>query len=142
MTDIIIIAPHFNSLAQTLTQIETLSPAPSPKGRYALAKIASKFSQEHATYKNSFKKFLDEMVTKDDKGMPIYEVIDNEQVKFSVLPEKTKEYFSGVADFDSETITLTNVRPITHAELGSCPITVGHERILLACGILTDEEPA
>jgi len=116
-----------------------LTPPPSPKGRYVLAKaipIVSKAAESHNT---ALKAFLDGAVTKDADGKPVYK--DGSvagTITFTVEPEHQDAY----VELQNEEITLSGVRPLTRAELGDCPLTIQQEMILIACKMLPDEPPA
>jgi hypothetical protein len=142
MAELTIIAKQLEVLSTTLLELESLTPPPTPKGRYVLAKIATKVTTEYEIFKKSFKKFLDEMVTTDEEGKPKYDVGPTpNSVMFTTKPDKIAEYTEGLDAMLSEPAVLTGTRAITHAELGACPITIGQEKVLIACGILIDEEP-
>ena len=142
MAELTIIAKQLEALSTTLSELESLTPPPAPKGRYVLAKIGTKVTAEYEIFKTSFKKFLDEMVTTDEDGKPKYDDGPTPaSVTFTIKPDKIAEYTEGLAAMLNESVVLTGTRAVTHAELGACPITIGQEKILIACGILIDEEP-
>ena len=143
MTDLTITTAQLTALQPVLAQIEGLSPPPSPKGRYVLAKAAQKATAEHDTYQKAFKAFLDAMVVCDDEGKPIYgEGATAGTVSFTIQKDKVDEFNAGATAMGEEKVTLAGVRQITHAELGDCPITVAMEKVLVECGVLEDAEPA
>jgi hypothetical protein len=142
MAELTIIAGQLEALSTTLSELESLTPPPAPKGRYVLAKIGTRVTTEYEIFKTSFKKFLDEMVTTDEEGKPKYDAgLTPDLVTFTIKPDKIVEYTEGLAAMLSESVVLTGTRAVTHAELGACPITIGQEKVLIACGILIDEEP-
>ena len=142
MAELAIIAGQLEALSTTLSELESLTPPPAPKGRYVLAKIGTKVTAEYEIFKTSFKKFLDEMVTTDEEGKPKYDAgPTSASVTFAIKPDKIVEYTEGLDAMLSEPVVLTGTRAVTHAELGACPITIGQEKVLIACGILIDEEP-
>ena len=136
MADLIVKASQLNVLATALAEMAPLTPPPTPKGRYVLAKaipLATKAAEAHGV---ALKAFLDGAVTQDEDGKPIYKVNGN-QMTFDVKAEHQAAY----VEIQNEDVTLAGVRQLTRAELGDCPITVQQEMVLIACGLLQDEEP-
>ena len=138
MPELTVPAAHLNTLATILAEMAPLSPPPAPKGRYVLARaipVVVKAAQAHS---NALKAFLDGAVTQDAEGKPIYgEGVAPGTITFEIRPEHQQHY----ADLQREPVTLPGVRALTRPELGECPITVQQEMVLVACGMLLDEEP-
>lgn len=139
MSDLHLVTGQLADAAACLQQIEPLTPPPTPKGRYVLAKASEKIAAEAASFGKRFKAFLDGAVTKDDEGKPIYATgAAPGQMTFTVLAEHTDAY----TEINAEPVVISGLRQITRAELGACPITIQQERVLVAIGLLEDAEPA
>lgn len=142
MPDLTLTTGQLAALHPVLIALDTLTPPPTPKGRYVLSKAATQVAAEHTAYQKVVLEFLKTVVTRDEKDEPIFTPTDAGGVSFTIAPEKLADYQSGIAGLADEPVTLTGVRQITHAELGACPITVEQERVLIAAGLLEDAEPA
>jgi hypothetical protein len=130
------------ALAPVLAEIENLSPPPTAKGRYALAKASAKAGPAFKLYAEQEQKLVARVAVKDKDGNPVLKDLGNGQAHFEVLPEFKDEYAKEMADLKAEPVVLEGVRAVTHAELGVCPITVAQEKVLIASGLLEDKEPA
>lgn len=118
-----------------LQGIELLTPPPSPKGRYVVAKAVDSVMSALKTYDKARAGLVDQYVEKDDKGVPV--AAGPGQVKLRDAVGFNRDIES-VLD---EPVTLAGLRQITRAELGACPITAFQERVLVKCGLLSDQEP-
>lgn len=124
-----------------LQGVEVLSPPPNAKGRYALAKATSAAKPAVDVASGQLLQLMRRCAKVDKDGNPLLKQEGN-RVTCDVRPEVAEEYQRESKAILDEPVTLTGVRAITRAELGDCPITVQHERVLIACGLLPDEEPA
>lgn len=124
-----------------------LQPPPTPKGRYALAKVANVVGPAHQTYQEQKNALLLKHAVRDAEDKPITrETTLNGQpaTQYDLgagFGNVTPAYLADLKDLNEEPITLTGCRRITHAELGACPITVQMETALIAAGLLEDSEP-
>lgn len=115
--------------------VEFLSPPPSPKGRYVLAKATEAVLSALKPYEKARKGLLDEHAEKDAAGKKVG--------KPGTVQIKDVEAFNkDLEPMLDEDVTLAGLRQITRDELGPCPITAFQERILIAVGLLPDTEPA
>lgn len=129
-------------LANALGGVDTLTPPPKAKARYVFGKAVAAVTKELETFTKARQALLDENVTKDEHGKPIYEPGDAPgTIKFTILPEKAEAHSQAWKELHDEPLTLTGVRQILHSELGDCPLTVQQERIFVQCGLLDDVEP-
>lgn len=141
MPELTLTTDQLTQLAPVLAAIENLSPPPTAKGRYALAKASAKVGPAFKLYVEQEGKLVARVAVKDEKGNPILKDLGNGQAHFEVAPEFKDEYAKETADLKSEPVILDGVRAVTHDELGACPITVAQERVLIACGLLEDKDP-
>lgn len=138
---VIVKASQLSALDQALGGIFTLSPPPTIKGRYALAKAAKAIGPAHQTYQEQKLALLQDHAVKKD-GKPVFEQREN-TLLFDFghgIGVTTPEVNAALKELNDEDISLPGVRMITHAELGDCPITVQQEAALLGV-LLTDEAP-
>lgn len=142
MPDITLTTDQLIELAPVLSEIEHLSPPPTAKGRYALAKAAAKVGPAFKLYAEQEQKLVARVAVKDKDGNPALQDMGNGKAHFEIAPEFRDEYVKEMAELKSEPVVLEGVRAVTHAELGACPLTVAHERILIAAGLLEDQAPA
>lgn len=124
-----------------LAAVEQLTPPMTAKGRYALAKATAKTGPAYELYSKQAIDLMKKVATRDEKDMPILKQTDA-GITFNVRPECQEEYAKESAALLEEEVVLSGCRAITHAELGNCPITGQQERVLIAAGLLVDEEPA
>ena len=142
MPDMTMSTDQLIALAPVLAEIETLTPPPTAKGRYALAKASAKVGPAFKLYAEQEQKLVARVAVKDDKGNPKMRDLGNGRAQFDVAPEFKDEYAQEMAELKSEPVVLEGVRAVTHAELGVCPLTVAQEKVLIASGLLEDKEPA
>lgn len=142
MADITITTEQLADLAPVLTEVLDLTPPPTAKGRYALAKVGAKVDPAFKVFAEQDAALAKRVATTDEKGAPVMTALPGGQVHFNVRPEMQDEYTAERKAILAEPVVLTGVRQITHAELGACPITARHEMILIECGLLEDKEPA
>ena len=135
MPDPIISSKLLAELAPVLTDIEKLSPPPKAKGRYALAKVSA-IAGPAFTILSTQQMALATRLGTDHKQA------ENGGVTFSIPTDRREEWATESAALLEETVTLTGCRMITNAELGECPLTIQQVRVLIACGLLEDVEPA
>ena len=130
-------------LANCLGAIDTMVPPPKPKARYVFGKAVAAVTKELEPFTKARQSLLDEHVTKDEAGKPIYEQGDVAgTIKFTIIPDCAEAHALAWKELHDEPVTLTGVRQIMHAELGDCPLTVQQERVFVLCGLLDDVEPA
>lgn len=141
MPDITLTTDRLIVLAPVLGAVEKLSPPPTPKGRYALAKAAAQVGPAFQLYVELEQKEIQRCGVKNDKDEVVAKVLPSGGIGFDLLPDLKDEYNAAIKAMRSEEVTLTGVRQITHAELGVCPITAEQERVLIASGLLEDIEP-
>lgn len=129
------------SLDVALAGVLKLSPPPTPKGRYALAKAAKALGPAVQTYNEQKLALLQEHAKQED-GKPVTR-LDGQTITFDfgqgfgvVTPEVT----AALGELNDEDVSLPGVRMISHAELGECPITAEQEMVLLGV-LLIDAEP-
>lgn len=142
MPDITFPARRLRDLSMAVGSVFTLQPPPTPKGRYYFAKVAEAIAREVPLYEKSLIETMRDHAEKDASGEP---KLTQEQTPTGVLVKAEKivdlaAYQKAVADLESATVTLAGLRPITHAELGSCPIPVGAYGAMLGT-IIEDKEP-
>lgn len=134
-------------LDAVLGGIFPLEPPPTPKGRYALSKVAGHTGPASVQFQKERLALLEKHAKKGDDGKPVSEVVQTAQgpgMRFDMgrgLGVETPEYRAELATIEDEDILLVGCRMITHAELGKCPITVQQERVLIDTGLLEDKEP-
>lgn len=121
--------------APALPGIEVLSPPPSPKGRYALAKASAALVAALKPFAGEEESLADRHCERDDKGNRVAAPGGGFKLKAGT------SYHAERRELLDEEVTLAGVRQITRSELGDCPITAFHERILIATGLLEDREP-
>lgn len=117
-----------------LPGIEVLSPPMTPKGRYALAKATTAVTTALKPYEKARGELVEQHAEK----------VDGKNVTPAPGQVKLRDVVAFNKDLEpmlDEDLTLSGVRQITRDELGACPITAFHERILLAAGLLPDVEP-
>lgn len=115
-----------------------LSPPPTPKGRYALSKVATPIVGHAEKYRENHTALLEKHARKDKDGKPVKDAIPG-GFKYDLTDQAA--FNAEKKEMDEEPIVLSGVRQITHAELGVCPITGAHERVLIELGLLEDKEP-
>lgn len=142
MPDLTISTHQLIELAPVLSAVEQLSPPPTAKGRYALAKASAKVGPAFQLYAEQEQKLVQRCAVKDKDGKVAFRPAGNGLQGFDLLPELRDEYNAEVKALKDEDVVLQGVRMITHAELGQCPITAAQERVLMECGLLDDVEPA
>lgn len=142
MADLILTSKQLILLHPVLAAVEKLSPPPTAKGRYALAKAAAKAGPAFDLYADQERKLLLRCAVKNEDGSVKVKDLGNGQAHFDWLPELAEEATKEMAALQAEEVVLSGVRMVTHAELGACPITGEQERILMAVGLLDDIEPA
>lgn len=140
MTDLIVKASQLIPLDTALGPVLSLTPPPSPKGRYALAKAANAVGPAVQTFREQHVALLQLHAKKDAEGKPVMQQFADGRQQYDIADmEAFSVDFAAIQD---EPIVLAGVRMITHAELGSCPITAAQEAVLIATGLLEDMEPA
>lgn len=137
MADFTIRADQLHRLATTLGEMAPLTPPPSPKGRYVVAKALPVVTKAAEAHSAALKAFLDGAVTQDADGQPQYTQA-GALLTFEIRPEHQAAY----AELQAEMVPLAGVRQLLRAELGDCPVTIQQELALVACGFLEDAEPA
>lgn len=134
MPDLIVTAAQLVALEPVLVALSQMTPPPSPKGRYVLAKASAAVAlATPAIHKRVFD-LIAEMSDSQTPG-------DDGQVTFSIPADKQPAYHAKLAELESDTVTLAGVRPITQDELGACEVTIEMTRILILAGLLEDIEP-
>lgn len=123
-----------------LHALDTKEPAPTAKGGYVLGKAADQAQPATARYEREHMKLLTRCATVDDAGVPMV-VQEGTQVQFTLRGDAKEEYTREAAALLEEPVTLVGVRMLTNAELGACELTVKQRRVLIAAGLLADEEP-
>lgn len=123
-------------LAQTLTAVLALTPPPSPKGRYALARWGIATEAPAASYSKKMGALIDAVAAPESIKQHVG------GLTFDFKDADTRAlYTTECAVIDAEIVTLSGVRVVTHAELGACPITGAQEKMLMQCGVLEQIEP-
>lgn len=138
MADFTFATRRLVALVPALQQIATLSPPPSAKGRYALAKILAKAEPAYAVYQKEALALVERLAPKG--GVRPGKLPDT--IEFDLVPDQQPTFRAESEALLDEEVVLEGIRAITHAELGSCPITIAQERVLIECGLLDDVEPA
>jgi hypothetical protein len=138
ITDLTLTTKRVLELEIALIEIEGAPIPPTPKGRYALAKASDKVVAVAERFRKEQKKLLEEHARKDEKGKPIKTKLGNERVKYDLVDEDA--YTEAESTLFDEEVKLTGIRPVTHEELGSCPLSVRAMRLLLGV-LIVDEEP-
>src|ERR1043165_6698058 len=130
-------------LANAFAGIGTLSPPPTPKGRYVWARALPQIQHAAAIYYGEERKLIEEHGKRDDAGKLVVRdiVLPNGEKGQSYDLKDAPAFNAAKQSLLDEPVTLTGVRPITRAELGACPITVQQEAWLVAGGLLEDTEP-
>lgn len=144
MADLVIASAKIPELDRALAALFPLAPPPTPKGRYALSKVAGVVGPAHATYRENYRALLLAHAITDADGKPIARDLGDGRTQYDLgrgFGQTTPEFDAALAELNDEPITLPGCRMITHAELGACPITVQQEQALIAAGILEDKEP-
>lgn len=116
--------------------VETLTPPMTPKGRYVVTKATIAVTTALKAYDGLQAKLIDQYCERDGEGRPV--MLGPNSFKMRDIAGYNAEN-NVLLDED---VTLAGVRQITRAEVGECPITAQHERILIAAGLLEDAEPA
>ena len=130
-------------LAPVLSAIDIKEPPPEPKARYILGRAVDGVDRLLTVFNKARQKHTDTFCVKDDDGKPIYRQGDVEgTVRFDIIKGQESAYSDGMLAMLEEPVTLSGVRVITRAEMGEFPLTVQQERVLIACGLLEDVEPA
>jgi hypothetical protein len=142
VSDITITTAQLKALAPALAGILQLSPPPTAKGRYALAKAGAKVDPAYKLFGEQDSALAARVAVKDKDGNPIIRDMGNGLAGFDVRPDAKEEYQAEMKALLEEEVVLSGVRQITHAELGACPITAQQEMVLIDCGLLEDKEPA
>lgn len=139
MSDVTISTDVLLRIEGALLAIESLTPTPPSKTGYALAKWATKVEEASLVYRKRLKKLYEAAADKDDKGRAKYEDLGHNRVKYAIgdvhavaLEEE---------QMLTEEVTLAGLRPITLAELGTCPVGHGVIKVLLGT-VIIDAEPA
>ena len=140
MPDLTISVEQNLKLAPALQEIGPLKPP--PKARYVLGKASDSSLPPYEAYSKAEQKLVQRVAVQDKDGNPILRALGNGQAHFDVQKELQEEYDTEMKELKSGDVILKNVRCITRAELGQCPITVDQERILVQVGLLEDSEPA
>lgn len=141
MPDITIKTSQLVELTPVLAEVLRLSPPPTARGRYALAKVGGKVDPAYKLFAEQDQALAVRVATLDKDEKPILKALDNGRIHFNVRPEMQEEYARESKALLEEEVVLSGVRQITHAELGVCPITARHEMVLIDCGLLEDLEP-
>lgn len=144
MADIVVKAGLIQDLAGTLGAVEHLTPSATPKGRYALSKACDAALPAAQRYTKERTALLEKHAKKEANGAAVKQPVGNGGFQYDLgqgFGATTPEYDAELATINDEDITLSGCRMITHAELGSCPITAFQERILVKAGLLEDKEP-
>lgn len=129
-------------LASVLQAIDTKEPPPAPKPRYILGKAVDGVDRLVTVFNKARQKHTDTFATKNEDGKPIYREGDTPNtVRFDIIKGEEEAYKEGLEAMMDEPVTLTGARLITRAEMGTFPLTVQQERVLIACGLLEDSEP-
>src|SRR5689334_20112103 len=128
MADLTITTPHLLLLHPALVKILTLTPPPTPKGRYVLQKAAGHTEIAYAAYAKEDAEHVLLVAVKGEDGNPILTPIDG-GMHYNVIPDLKEEHEAHAKERDARMVTLPGCRMITHAELGDCPITGAQEKI-------------
>lgn len=115
-----------------------LSPPPTVKGRYALAKAVLALEPHVKLLVQQTTELAKRHAVTDAAGVP---VVKHEEGRSSYRLKDAAAYRNEYEAMIEEEIELHGVRQITHAELGDCPITAEQESLLLLAGLLEDKEP-
>lgn len=143
MADITVKAGLLLELNKALADVLHLIPPATPKGRYALAKAGKAVAAQAATFAEQHQALLVKHA-KQEKGEPVMQATGDGKVAYDLglgFNVPTPAFLAEYKDLCDEDIVLAGVRAITHAELGTCPITGAQEAVLLGV-FLEDEEPA
>lgn len=136
MPDHTISTEQLTMLAPALTAIQTLAPK-NAKCRYAIAKLTDATDVAFARFGKIVQQLATECAVPDsmrDTG--------NGRVTFQIADQHRERYLRESAALLTEEVVLSGVRPITHAELGECPLTIEQEKVLIQCKLLDDVEPS
>lgn len=139
MPTVTVKAGRLRNIAEALEAALTLTPPPTPKGRYALAKAAQAIKPAVATLQAEQMRHINEHATKNEKGEPDIKPTPNGHGILFKLAD-APAYEKAIKDLFDEDIELAGIRQITHAELGDCPITAAQEAELLGV-LIEDKEP-
>lgn len=115
-----------------------LSPPPSLKARYVLAKASKVIAAEMALFQEKNLELITRHAKKNADGESIKQELENGNAIYQMVDPK--QYKKEYEEMFSEPVELIGIRQLTHAELGDCPLTAFHESILLG-NILEDKEP-
>lgn len=137
MADFEIAQSELLSVLRVLAEIAPLTPPMNPKGRYICTKALLAIQKAAESHTTALNEFLNGAVTQDEGGNPIFKDIGEGMRSFTVRPEFQQAY----EDIQNEKVSFPTIRMITREELGPCPITMGHELVLLRVGLLEDKEP-
>ncbi len=142
MPDTTIKAALLPDLAVVVRGVDALEGA-TPKGAYAFGKQVDAIGPAHERYHKERLKRLRALAKKDEKGNPITQVngallIFDFGEGFGVVPDTVH---AALAELNDEDITLSGVRMVKVAELGTAKLTPAQSRVLIAAKLLEDVEP-
>lgn len=140
MAELILPGDKVLPVAAALERVLAVTPPPTPKGRYALAKGADALAGPAKRFATEDLRLLTEYAARNPDGTAAVVAQGDGTVRATLDPARRAEFEAARADLYSEPVVLTGVRAITHAELGACPITGADERTLLGL-FLEDQEP-
>lgn len=141
MSDITFPASRLVDLSVAVAALFPLQPPPTPKGRYRLAKIAQAISNEIPEFQRARLEVMKKHAPKGESGEPILIHTQTPQgTAVNCDPVDAAAFRADDADLGSTVITLAGLAPLTHAELGDCPVPQGAFTAMLGVLIL-DEEP-
>ncbi len=131
------LAPQLTAILALPAIMDGKITALTPKGRYALARWGIACDAPSAAYGKKMGALIESVALPESiKALPTggltFDFKDAEcRALYAVESEK----------INSETVTVSGVRPITHAELGNCPLTGAQEKLLMVAGVLEMVEP-
>lgn len=141
MPDITLTTAVNNDLAPVLAGIATLTPPPNPKGRYVLMKALDHSQPAYQEFAKREQALVARVAVRDEKDQPVLKPLGDGRSTFEIQPELREEYAAEMKELLEGTVILRGARAVTRAELGACPITIAHERVLVSVGLLVDEAP-
>lgn len=142
MPDTIVKAALLPSLAIVLDGIDSLS-GTTPKGAYAFGKQCDAVAPAFARYQKQKLAKLTELAKRDEHGKPLTQTVGNMTSfdfgeGFGAVPPNVQ---AALEEMNDEDVTLSGVRMVLVAELGTARLSPMQSRVLTAAKLLEDREP-
>lgn len=139
MADLVFSTRILVDLYPALLACGPLTPPMSPQGRYIVRKATEHTEKDYAAFQKEEQALIEKFGKRDEAGTLLAPAVNPRGGLSYQLADPVAFTAARDALLDVQ-VTVTGLRPITRAELGECPVTIGIEAALIKAGLLQELE--